>query len=154
MSAIFHYFWKNKVLLGYFERNTLKTNLTYSCFIFPLFHKHLFSPELPHAAHILKISCFEKITVCVIETMLVTLPLVQMNKARREVSQQIKYKLRKNCDSSYNVFKWLKKYFTTFQVVVLCKSSCKSTYCNSLNLLVLCKSSCKSKCNSFNLCRL
>ena len=75
VSAIFHYFWKNKVLLGYFERNTLKTNLTYSCFIFPLFNKHLFSAELPHAAHLHKISCFEKITVCVIETMLVTLHL-------------------------------------------------------------------------------
>ena len=30
---------------------------------------------------------FRKITVCVIETMLVTLPLVQMNKARREVNR-------------------------------------------------------------------
>ena len=63
--------------------NTLKRNLTYSCFIFPLFHEHLFSPELPRAARLLKTSCFEKITVCVIETMLVTLPLVQMNKAQR-----------------------------------------------------------------------
>ena len=79
------------MFLGYFERNTLKRNLTYSCFIFPLFHKHLSSPGLPCAARLLK-TCFEKITVCVIETMLVTLPLVQMNKARREVSQQIKYK--------------------------------------------------------------
>ena len=26
-----------------------------------------------------------------------------------------------------------KKYLTTFQVVILCESSCKSTYCNSLN---------------------
>ena len=34
----------------------------------------------------------KKITVCVIKTMLVTLPLIQMNKAQREVSQQIKYK--------------------------------------------------------------
>ena len=31
--------------------------------------------------------CLEKITVCVIETMLMTLPLVQMNKARREVNR-------------------------------------------------------------------
>ena len=77
---------------GYFERNTLKRNLTYSCFIFPLFHEHLFSPGLPRTTRLLETSCLEKITVCVIETMLVTLPLVQMNKARREVSQQIKYK--------------------------------------------------------------
>ena len=56
--------------------------------------KHLLSPELPCAAHFLKTSCFEKITVCVIETMLVTLPLVQMNKEQREVNQQIKLKSR------------------------------------------------------------
>ena len=93
VSAIFHYF-KNNVFLGYFERNTLKGNLIYSCFIFQLFHKHFFIPELPRAARLPKTSSFEKITVCVIETMLVTLQLVQMNKARREVSQQIKHKSR------------------------------------------------------------
>ena len=27
----------------------------------------------------------------------------------------------------------LKKYLTTFQIVILCKSSYKSTYCNSFN---------------------
>ena len=26
---------------GYFEQNTLKQNLTYSCFIFPLFHEQI-----------------------------------------------------------------------------------------------------------------
>ena len=72
----------------------MKRNLTCSGFMFPLFREHVFSHELPRAARLLKTSCFEKITVCVIETMLVTLPLVQMNKARREVSQQIKIKLR------------------------------------------------------------
>ena len=75
-----------------FKRNTLKRNLTYSCFIFPLFHDYSFSPELLRAARLPKTSCFEKITVCVIETMLMTLPLVQMNKARREVNQQIKHR--------------------------------------------------------------
>ena len=93
VSAIFHYFFYY-VLFGYFEQNTLKRNLTYSCFIFPLFHEHLFSHELPRSARLRKISCFEKITVCVIEAMLVTLPLVQRNKARREVNQQIKRKSR------------------------------------------------------------
>ena len=92
VSAIFHYFQNNNVFPGYFERNTLKSNLTHSCFIFPLFHEHLFSPGLARATRLLETSCLENITVCVIETMLVTLPLVQMNKARREVSQQIKYK--------------------------------------------------------------
>ena len=64
-------------------------NLANSCFILPLFHEHLFSPELPRAARLLK-TCVEKIIVCAIEIMLVTLPLVQMNQAPREVNQQIK----------------------------------------------------------------
>ena len=40
--------------------------------MFPLFREHVFSHELPRAARLLKTSCFEKITVCVIETILVT----------------------------------------------------------------------------------
>ena len=55
---------------------------------------HFFSHELPRAACLYTASCFEKITVCVIKTMLVTLPLVQRHKARREVNQQIKRKSR------------------------------------------------------------
>ena len=58
-----------------------------SCFFLPLFHEHLFSPGLPRATRLLETSCLEKVTVCVIETMLVTLSLVQMNKARREVNR-------------------------------------------------------------------
>ena len=42
------------VLLGYFERIILKRNLSYSCFIFPLFHEHSFSLELPCVAGFLK----------------------------------------------------------------------------------------------------
>ena len=60
-----------------------------------MFHEHLFSPELPHATHLLETSCLEK-TVCVMETMFVALPLVQMNKAQIEVSQQVKYKSTQN----------------------------------------------------------
>ena len=70
----------------YFEQSTLKRNLTYSCFFFPLLHEHLLSPGLPHATRLLETSCLEKIAVCVIEKMLVTLLLVQMNKARREAN--------------------------------------------------------------------
>ena len=92
VSAIFHHFWKNNVI-GYFERNTLKRNLTYSCF-FPLFHEHVFSSELPRVACLLKTFCFEKMTLCVTETMVVTYSLVQMNKARRKENQKIKHKLR------------------------------------------------------------
>ena len=75
VSAIFHYFQKT------------------SCFFFPPFHEHLFSPGLPRATRLLETSCLEKITVCVIETMLVTLPPVQMNKARREVNWTNQVKL-------------------------------------------------------------
>ena len=87
LSAIFHYFYKTNVFLCYFEQSTLKRNLTYSCFFFPLFHEHLFCPGLPCATHLLETSCLEKITVCVMETMLLTFLLVQMNKARREVNR-------------------------------------------------------------------
>ena len=48
---------------------------------------NIYSPGLPRATRLLETSCLEKITVCVIETMLVTFPLVQMNKARREVNR-------------------------------------------------------------------
>ena len=64
----------------------MKRNLNYSCF-FSLFHKHLFSPGLPRATRLFETSYLEKITVCVIDTMLAMLPLVQMNKARREVNR-------------------------------------------------------------------
>ena len=84
----FSLFLKDKCVLCYFERSTLKRNITYSSFSFPLFHKHLFSPGLPRTTHLLEISCLEKVTVCVIKTMFVMLLLVQMNKARREVNQK------------------------------------------------------------------
>ena len=51
------------MFFGYFERNTLKRNLTDSCFIFPDFHEHLLSPKLPCTACLLK-TCFEKINMC------------------------------------------------------------------------------------------
>ena len=75
----------------------------------------------------------KKITVCVIETMLMTLPLVQMNKVHREVNQQTKHKSGKIATVLKTYLNDLKKYLTTFQVVDLCKSNCKSTYYNSLN---------------------
>ena len=78
----------NEILLSWLFRKKFNLQL----FFFPLFHEHLFSPGLPRATRLLETSCLEKITVCVIETMLVTLLLLQMNNARREVSEQIKYK--------------------------------------------------------------
>ena len=70
----------------YFEK---KFNL--QLFYLPTVSQTFIFSELPCVARLLK-TCFEKITACVIKTMLVTLPLVQMNKAQSEVSQQIKYK--------------------------------------------------------------
>ena len=35
-------------------------NLTYCCFIFPVFHEHLFSPELSRAARLLKLLVLKK----------------------------------------------------------------------------------------------
>ena len=64
VSAIFHYFEKINVFLHFFERSTLKRNLTYSSFFFPQFHEHLFSPRLPCATRLLETSWLEKITMC------------------------------------------------------------------------------------------
>ena len=96
LSTIFHYFWKTNVFLCYFEQSTFERNLTYSCFFFPLFHEHLFSRGLPRATRLLETSCLGKITVCVVKTMLVTLPLVQMNKAWKEVNQTNQVQTKKN----------------------------------------------------------
>ena len=107
MSAIFHYFWKTDVFLRYFEWSTMKRNLNYSCF-FSLFHKHLFSPGLPRATRLFETSYLEKITVCVIDTMLAMLPLVQMNKARREVNRtnQIQTKINRSSNVCYALNPW------------------------------------------------
>ena len=48
LKACVRYFLNSNVFLGYFERNTLKRNLPYSCFIFPLYHER-FSPLSYHA---------------------------------------------------------------------------------------------------------
>ena len=83
----FSLFLKDKCISLLFRMQYIEKKLTYSCFFLPLFHKHLFSPGLPCTTHLLETSFSEKITVCVIDTMLVTLPLVQMNKeAQREVN--------------------------------------------------------------------
>ena len=70
-----------------FRTKCFETKFNLSCFIFSLLHEHLFSPGLIRATRLIETSCFEKITAFVIQTMLVTFPLVQMNKARREVGQ-------------------------------------------------------------------
>ena len=68
----FSLFLKEQYVSWLFRMKYFEIKFNLSCFIFLLFHEHLFSPELPRAARLLKSSCFKKITVCVIETMLVT----------------------------------------------------------------------------------
>ena len=80
-------FLKDKCISSLFRTKYIEKKFNLQVFFFPLFHEHLFSPGLPCATRLLKPSCLEKVTVCVIETMLLTLPLVQMNKARREGNQ-------------------------------------------------------------------
>ena len=76
----FSLFLKDKCISSLFRTKYIEKKFNLQLFFFPLFHEHLFSPGLPRATRLLE-TCLEKITVCVIETMLVTLPLVQMNKA-------------------------------------------------------------------------
>ena len=86
--SYFSLFLKDKCISSLFRTKYIEKKFNkFSCFFFPLFHEHLFSPGLPRATRLLETSCLEKITVCVIETMLVTLPLVQMNKALREANR-------------------------------------------------------------------
>ena len=131
MSAIFHYFEKNNVFPGYFERNNLKRNLIYSCFIYPLFHEHLFSPRLPRATRLHETSCFKNQLYVQSRQCLWRCRLSRWIKheAKWANKSSTKDKIAINLRTYLN--DW--KYFTTLQVVVLCKSSCKSTYCNALN---------------------
>ena len=80
----FSLFLKDKCISSLFRTKYIEKKFNLQLFFLPTVHKHLFSPGLPRATRLLETSCLERITVCVIETMLVTLPLVQMNKARRE----------------------------------------------------------------------
>ena len=78
---------KDKCISLLFRTKYIEKKFNLQLFFLPSVHKHLFSPGLLCTTRLLETSCLEKITECVIETMLVTLPLVQMNKARREGNQ-------------------------------------------------------------------
>ena len=89
-KACVHYFslfLKDKCISSLFRTKYIEKKFNLQLFFLPSVYEHLFSPGLPRATRLLETSWLEKITVCVIETMLVTLPLVQMNKARREVNR-------------------------------------------------------------------
>ena len=94
----FSLFLKEKCISSSFRTKYIEKKFNLQLFFLPSVYEHLFSPGLPRATRLLETSCLEKITVCVIETMLVTLPLVQMNKVRREI--QIKINIVKGLQTS------------------------------------------------------
>ena len=80
----FSLFLKDNCISSSFRTKYIEKKFNLQLFFLPNVHEHLFCPGLPLATRLLETSCLEKITVFVIKTMLVTLPLVQMNKAQRE----------------------------------------------------------------------
>ena len=60
----FSLFSKDKCISSLVQTNYIEKKFTYSCFFFPLFHEHLFSPGLPRTTRLLETSCLEKITMC------------------------------------------------------------------------------------------
>ena len=86
-------FLKDKCISSLIRTKYIEKKFNLQLFFFPLFHEHLFSPGLPRATRLLETSWLEKITVCVIETMLVALPFVQV-KHEETWTEQTKYKPR------------------------------------------------------------
>ena len=87
MRLLFFTIFKRQMYFFLISKEVHWKEIYLSCFFFPQFHKHFFSHALSCATCLLETSCLEKITVCLIETMLVTLLLVQINKAQREVNR-------------------------------------------------------------------
>ena len=83
----FSLFLKDKCISLLFRMKYIEKKFNLQLFFLPTVSLTFILSGLPRATRLLETSCLEKITVCVIETMLVTLPLVQMNKARREVNR-------------------------------------------------------------------
>ena len=94
VSAIFHYFIFHKYISSLFRTKYIEKKFNLQLFFFLLFHKDLISLGLPCTTHLLETSCLEKITVCVIEAMLVTLPLYRWIKDEEKGTEQTKYKPR------------------------------------------------------------
>ena len=67
LKACLHYFslfLKDKSISSLVWMKYIEKKFTLEFFFFPLFHKHLFSPGLPHTTCLLETSCLEKITMC------------------------------------------------------------------------------------------
>ena len=94
VSAIFSLFLKEKCVAQSFLTKYFEQKFNLRLLYLPIVSRRFILSLATTQPAFCKTSCVEKITVCVIETMLVTQPLVQMNKARREVNQQVNLKSR------------------------------------------------------------
>ena len=91
----FSLFLKDKSISSLVRTKYIEKKFTLQLFFLPTVSQTFI---LSWATRLLE-TCLEKITVCAIETMLVTLPLVQMNKAQREVNWTNQ---DKHCERSSN----------------------------------------------------
>ena len=83
-ARYFSLFLKDRCISSLVQTKYVEKKFTLQLFFLPIVSRTFI---LSWATRLLETSCSEKITVCVIQTTLVTLPLVQMNKARREVNR-------------------------------------------------------------------
>ena len=83
----FSLFLKDKCTSSLVRTKYIEKKFTLQLFFLPTVSRTSILSRATTATRLLETSCLEKITVCVIETMLVTLPLVQVNKARGEVNR-------------------------------------------------------------------
>ena len=89
-------FLKDKCISSLFSMNYMEKKFNLQLFFLPTVSQTFVFSGLPCATRLLETSCLEKITVCVIKAILVTLLLVQMNKARREVNRTNQVQTKKN----------------------------------------------------------
>ena len=106
-KACVHYFslfLKDKCIPSLFRTKYIEKKFNLQLFFLLTASRTFILSGLPHATRLLETSRLEKTTVCEIETMLMTLPLVQMNKAHREVNRtnqvQIKINIMKGLQTS------------------------------------------------------
>ena len=98
--AVSHSFQRKNVFLRYFKRITLKRNLSYSCFLFPLFQHSLLLSY--HALRLLKTSCLSR--QCSWRRHFPRWKIHEEKWTNKPSTNQDKHRER-----SSNLFKWFKK---------------------------------------------
>ena len=100
----FSLFLKDKCIYSLFRTKYVEKKFNLQLFFLPTVPRTFILSGATRRSRLIETSCLEKITVCVIETMPVTLPLVQMYKARREGNRtnqvQTKIKIMKGLQTS------------------------------------------------------